>query len=102
MPLKYKEILDEEYYLDIRENTQFGVFISIFDKEVIEKETVLKGARYNKVLSGHEIKRILSNAVSIIFYGDKAVKLGIILKYVHPEAIAINKGIKTAIYIKTF
>lgn len=96
------EILDDEYYLDIKENVQFGTFINIYDKETIERKPAIENLKTSRKTNGHELKKILKNAVSIIFYGDNAVKLGIYLKYIHPEAVGENKGIKTAIYIRTF
>ena len=90
------------FYLDIRENPEYGVFITVYDKEVIEGETFLKGRRYTKLSSGDDLIQELMNAVSIIFYGEKAVELGIALKYIHPEAVGFQKGVKTAIFIRTF
>ena len=91
-----------EFYLDIRNNPEYGVFITVYDKEVIEGNTFLRGRRYNKISSGEELIEELREAVSIIFYGEKAVELGIFLKYIHPDAVGEQKGVRTAIYIRTF
>ncbi len=91
-----------EFYLDIRENPEYGVFITVYDKEVIEGDTFLKGKGYTKVSSGEDLINELRGAVSIIFYGEKAVELGISLKYIHPDAVGEQKGVRTAIYIRTF
>ena len=99
---KIDEIKKERYYLDIRNNPEYGVFITIYDKETLEGDTFLKGSKYTKISRGEELVEDLKRAVSIIFYGEKAVKLGVLLKYIHPEAVGIQKGVKTAIYIRTF
>ena len=96
------EIRKTEFYLDIKRNPEYGIFLTVYDKEVLEGDTFLKGKEYTKISKGEELIRELRDAVSIIFYGEKAVELGVILKYVHPEAVGVQKGIKTAIYIMTF
>ncbi len=97
-----EELGRTEFYLDIRKNPEYGVFITVYDKEVLEGETFLKGRGYTKVSSGDDLIQELMTAVSIIFYGEKAVELGIALKYIHPEAVGFQKGVKTAIFIRTF
>ena len=57
--------------------------------------------KYDKIVMDGNIEDILKVAVSVIFYGDEAVELGIKLRYIHPEAVGWQKGVKTAIYIKT-
>lgn len=96
------ESIPENFYICMRENPQYGVFITVLDKDVIEKNTFFRGFRYDRVVRSDELVKELRNAASIIFYGEKAVDIGIKLKYIHPDAIGFQKGIKTAIYIRTF
>ncbi len=95
-------IANHIFYVSERSNPQYGIFLTIYDKEVIEGDTFLKGESYNYEMNEEELAKKLKTASSIIFYGDKAVKLGIKLKYIHPYAVGEQEGVKTAIFIKTY
>lgn len=90
------------YYVSEKRNPQYGIFITIYDKEVIDGNTFLRNETYDYELIEDEIIKKLSRASSIIFYGEKAVSLGIRLKYIHPNAVGEQEGVKTAIFIKTY
>ena len=94
--------LPKKFYISIRRNPDYGIFVTIADIDVVKKHTFLKNMNYDKIVMDVDAKDILKTAVSIIFYGDNAIELGIKLKYVHPDAVGWQKGVKTAIYIKTF
>ena len=90
------------YYVTERRNPQYGVFITIYDKEVIDGDTFLRNEEYDYKMREEEVIKKLRMASSIIFYGEKAVSLGIKLKYIHPKAVGEQEGVKTAIFIKTY
>jgi len=90
------------YYISEKNNPQYGIFITIYDKEVIDGNTFLSNEPYDYILNEEEVINKLKRASSIIFYGDNAVNLGIRLKYIHPNAIGEQEGVKTAIFIKTY
>lgn len=90
------------YYISEKNNPQYGIFITIYDKDVIESNTFLSNEPYDYILNEEEVIDKLKQASSIIFYGDNAVNLGIRLKYIHPYAVGEQEGVKTAIFIKTY
>ena len=91
-----------EYKFYIYEmNTEMGLMINIYDKEVIESN-LIEGLKYNRMCGEKDIKRIMLSAVSLTFYGERAVSLGVSLGYVHPEAVKKLKGVKVAMFIRTF
>jgi hypothetical protein len=77
------------------------MMVSIYDEDVIINKKI-KEAKYNRKCSIEEIKNIIRGAVSITFYGESAVKVGIKLGYIHPEAVKKLKGVKVAMFIKTY
>lgn len=95
---KKKEENGRTYYV-YEISTEMGLMINIYDKEVIELE-LIEGLRYNRKCTEEDIKEIMIHAVSLTFYGDKAVNLGVSLGYIHPEAIKELKGVKIAMFIR--
>ncbi len=90
------------YYIDIKHH-YYGKFVTIYDREVIEGDTFLKNKEYvEKSDDENYIRALIKDCVSIIFYGDNAVKLGVKLGYIHPEGVGVQKGVKVAIYIRTW
>lgn len=94
-----KEENNDRVYYVYEMNTEMGLMLNIYDKEVIESN-LIKGLRYNKEYKEKDIKEIIIHAVSLTFYGDKAVSLGISLGYIHPEAIKELKGVKVAMFMR--
>ena len=94
--------LPKKFYMNIRENPDYGIFMMIADVDAVENNMFLKKIFYDEIVRDDELEEKLKTAVSIIFYGENAVGLGIRLKYIHPKAVQYQKGVKTAIYIKTF
>ena len=97
-----QESLPKKFYINTRRNSEYGVFITIADVDVVENKLFLKKIAYDRIVRESELEEKLKTAISIIFYGENAVELGIRLKYIHPEAVQYQEGVKTAIYIKTF
>lgn len=95
-----KELLEHEYYIDVREDNEYGAFVSIYDLEVADHQMFSKVREHMCLMKGSEIKEKLRSAVSIIFYGERAVELGCKLNYVYPSAVKYLRGVKTAICIK--
>jgi len=88
------------FYADIRHNP-LGIFLTLYDKKVIEENPHFKDKTYNEVLNVDEARELMRKAVSIILYGDKAVELGVSEKFIHPDAVSIQHNVKVAIYIET-
>ena len=90
----------ETFYI-YRVETNLGIMITIYDKDVIEKK-LIEGLRFNDTCTSEEVRDITKGVVSITFYGEKAVKLGIDLGYVHPEAVRKLNNVPIAMFIKTY
>lgn len=86
--------------MDVR-NNPIGLFITVYDIEVIENNEHFKGKKYNKILDEEKLRNLMRKAVSIILYGERAVSLGIKEGYIHPEAVSYQHDVKVAIYIET-
>jgi len=82
-------------------NNPLGLFVTIYDREVIEKNIYFKNKHYNEVLDIDEVRELMKRAVSIILYGENAVSLGIKERYIHPDAVSYQHNVKVAIYIET-
>ena len=91
-----------KYYVSERRNPEYGLFLTIYDKEVIEGETFLSNETYDYVIEEKELIEKIKQASSIIFYGENSVKLGIKMKFIHPNAVGEQEGVKTAIFIRTY
>ena len=96
--------LKDMFYIDLRVNPEYGRFLTVYDIDIVDKHPYFK--KINKSSTGRvvnldELIEILKEAVSIIFYGEKSINIGIKHRYIHPEAVGSQMGVKTAIYIRT-
>ena len=92
--------MSDSYY--IREVvTNIGIMISIYDEDVVQNKK-FRDAKYSERCDAEKVKSKIRGAVSVTFYGDSAVKMGIELGYVHPEAVTLLEGVKVAMFIKTY
>jgi hypothetical protein len=91
---------DKPFYVyDV--STEMGRMVYIYDREIIENR-LIRDARYNKVCSEDEAAEIVKGAVSLTFYGERAVRLGISLGYIHPEAVGYLNGVRVAMYMRMY
>ena len=91
----------DRYYVYIRDNIQYGRFITVYDHDVKENHEKFKSKAYTRVVDEKELIKLLRESVSIILYGEKSVKIGIREKIIHPEAVSTQHGVKVAIFIDT-
>ena len=81
--------------------TEMGRMVYIYDREIVENR-LIKDVKYSRACSEREIAEIARGAVSLTFYGDRAVKLGIDLGYIHPEAVGYLNGVRVAMYMRMY
>jgi len=96
-----KEGGSEIFYVDIRHNPIYGQFITVYDREVKENHEKFKDKSYTRKVDEKELISLLKESVSIILYGDKCVDIGIRERFVHPDAVSEQFGVKVAIFIDT-
>lgn len=81
--------------------TDLGLMVNIIDKIVIDKQ-LIKGLKYNKVCDESSIITIIKEAVSLSFYGEGAVEMGVSLGFVHPAAVKKLNGVKVAMFYRIY
>jgi hypothetical protein len=81
--------------------TNIGVMISIYDEDVVLNKR-FKDIRFSEKCDIEKVKSKIRGAVSVTFYGESAVEMGIELGYIHPEAVTSLRGVKVAMFIKTY
>jgi len=97
---RYPQSSRRLFYVDIKDNP-LGKFITVYDKEVFENNENFRNKTYTRILSEDDVKDLMKKAVSIILYGENAVKIGIEERFIHPDAVSYQYGVQVAIYIET-
>jgi len=91
----------QKFYVEIRMNERLGMFITVYDKEVMEENEVFREKPYNMMVDEEKLVELLRKAVSIILYGRNCIDIGIREKLIHPEAVSSLHGVEVAIFIDT-
>lgn len=99
MPGEKRELKEEKRFYVYEVDTELGLMVYVYDKEVIE-ENLIEGLKYNRECSSSDIEALAAAALSLTFYGEKAVELGISLGYIHPEAVTELNGVKVAMFMR--